>query len=225
MGTLIAVGNLKGGTGKSTISVNLASALAEAGHKTMLIDADRQETSSRWYEHGKLPIRLAKCPLDPSENAGQWVTTILGMKGSSDRLVIDLPPQIGPGLASALLIADLFLVPITPSGIDLSATGLAIETLQNARDVRGMNKPACMLVPNRVDRRTVMGRSIHVSLARFGLTVGPSIRQRSVYVRAFETGNWIGDEAPGSSALSEFRVLRDQVDAELAIPMSTSLAA
>lgn len=225
MGSLIAVGNLKGGTGKSTIAVNLASALAEAGHKTTLVDADCQGTSSRWHERGKLPVSLAECPLNPDRSAGQWVTNILSMKGSCDRLVIDLPPQMGPGLASALLIADLFLVPITPSGIDLSATGLAIELLQSARDIRGVTKPACMLVPNRVDKRTAMGRGIQVSLARFGLTVGPSIRQRSVHVRAFETGCWIGDEAPSSSALSEFRVLRDQVDAELAIPKSARLAA
>ncbi len=225
MGSLIAVGNLKGGTGKSTIAVNLACALAEAGHRTMLVDADSQATSSRWHERGNLPVSLHSSPLNPDRRAGQWVADIIAMKKSCDRLVIDLPPQMGPGLASALLIADLFLVPITPSGIDLAATGLAIEMLQNARSVRGKVKPACMLVPNRVDRRTAMGRSIQVNLARLGLTVSPPIRQRSVHVRAFDTGRWIGDEAPNSSALSEFRVLRDQVDAELAIPATATLAA
>ncbi len=225
MGSLIAVGNLKGGTGKSTIAVNLASALAEAGHKTLLIDADSQGTSSRWHGLGALPVDLATCPLNGDQPASQWVASILGMKGKADRLIIDLPPQMGPGLASTLLIADLFLVPITPSGIDLAATGKALELLQNARAVRGNCKPSCMLVPNRVDRRTAMGRRIHMSLAQFGLTVGPSIRQRSVHVRAFDRGRWIGNEAPNSSALSEFRVLRDQVDAELAIPTTMTQAA
>ncbi len=225
MGSLIAVGNLKGGTGKSTIAVNLACALAEAGHRTMLVDADGQGTSSRWHQRGKLPIDLATCPLNLERNAGHWVTDILSMKARCDRLVIDLPPQMGRGLASALLVADLFLVPVTPSGIDLAATGMALDVLQQTRAVRGPMKPACMLVPNRVDRRTAVGRGIQAALVRFGLTIGPAIRQRSVHIQAFETGRWIGDQAPKSSALSEFRVLRDQVDAELAIPIATAIAA
>ena len=225
MGSLVAVGNLKGGTGKSTIAVNLACALAEAGHQTVLLDADSQGTASHWHGKGQLPIRLEREFLATDRDAGLWVTQALSLKARSERLVVDLPPQMGAGLASALLIADLFLIPVTPSGIDLAATGDALEVLQRVRAVRGPGKPACMLVPSRVDRRTVIGRGIHGALAQFGLTVGPPIRQRSVYVQAFDTGRWIGDQAPNSSALSEFRVLRDQVDAELAIPTAAVIAA
>jgi len=219
MGNLIAVGNLKGGTGKSTISVNIACALAEAGHRTMLVDADAQQTASDWHNKGKLPADLTKLPVNRDLDAGYWVAEILKLKARYDRVVMDLPPQAGSGLASALLIADLFLVPVTPSGIDLAATGQALKVLQQTRLMRGPAKPACMLVPSRVDRRTAFGREIQQSLAKFGLTIGPIIRQRSVHVQAFEKGRWIGDQAPKSSALSEFRVLRDQIDAELAIHM------
>ncbi len=225
MGSVITVGNLKGGTGKSTIAVNLACALAEAGHKTLLLDADIQGTASLWHQKGELPIDLEAYPLNGDQDIGSWVGHVLRCKTRCDRLVMDLPPQTGSGLASALLIADLFLVPVTPSSIDLCATGCALEVLQRARSVRGATKPACMLVPSRVDRRTAFGRGIQGSLAQFGLTIGPPIRQRSAYVRAFDTGQWIGDQAPNSSALSEFRVLRDQVDAELAIPISMPIAA
>lgn len=225
MGSLIAVGNLKGGTGKSTIAVNLACALAEAGHRTILLDADSQGTTSLWHGKGKLPVELATCPLNVDRMPGSWLTEILSFKARADRLVVDLPPQMGSSLASALLIADIFLVPVTPSGIDLSATGCALEVLQQARAVRELRKPACLLVPSRVDRRTAAGRGFAGSLASFGLTVGPPIRQRSVHVQAFETGQWIGDQAPNSSALSEFRVLRDQIDAELAIPSHQAMAA
>jgi chromosome partitioning protein len=199
MGHLIAIGNLKGGTGKSTIAVNLASALAEAGHRTLLVDADSQGTASLWHAKGKLPIELARLPLTIDRSSGSWVADLLARKARFDRLIVDLPPQMGSGLASALLIADLFLVPVTPSGIDLAATGCALEVLQKARAMRGPTKPACMLTPSRVDRRTAIGRSIHGALSSFNLTVGPAIRQRSVHVRAFEAGMWIGDQAPNSS--------------------------
>lgn len=219
MGNLIAVGNLKGGTGKSTIAVNIACALAEVGHRTMLLDADVQQTAGHWHGKGNLPVNLAKLPVNGNQDTSHWVTEVLKLKARYDRLVIDLPPQMGSGLASALLIADLFLVPVTPSGIDLAATGYALQVLQQARAMRGPTKPACMLVPSRVDRRTAFGRGIQGALSKFGLTIGPTIRQRSVHVQAFDAGRWIGDQAPRSSALSEFRVLRDQVDAELAIPL------
>jgi cellulose biosynthesis protein BcsQ len=118
---------------------------------------------------------------------------------------------VGSGIASALLIADLFLVPVTPSAVDVRATGKALELLHRARAVRAGIKPACMLVPSRVDRRTVIGRSIHGTLARFGLRVGPSIRQRAVHAEAFNAGAWIGEHAPTSPAYREIRLLKDRV--------------
>ena len=89
--------------------------------------------------------------------------------------------------------------------------GKALDLLRRARAVRGATKPACMLVPSRVDRRTAIGRRIHATLERFGLKVGPAIRQRSAHIEAFEAGAWIGVHAPGSPAHREIRVLKDRV--------------
>jgi chromosome partitioning protein len=52
MGKIIAVGNLKGGTGKSTIAVNLACRMAEMGRSVALIDADPQGTAAAWLRDG-----------------------------------------------------------------------------------------------------------------------------------------------------------------------------
>jgi hypothetical protein len=68
-----------------------------------------------------------------------------------------------------------------------------------------------MLVPSRVDRRTAVGRRIYMTLERFGLRVGPAIRQRSAHVEAFDAGAWIGAHAPSSPAYREIRVLRDRI--------------
>jgi hypothetical protein len=58
----------------------------------------------------------------------------------------------------------------------------------------------------------VLGRRAHGTLARFGLKVGPEIRQRSAHVGAFGAGTWVGEFAPGSAAHREIRVLRDRVE-------------
>ena len=68
-----------------------------------------------------------------------------------------------------------------------------------------------MLVPSRVDRRTAVGRRIYMTLERFGLRVGPTIRQRSAHIEAFEGGAWIGAHAPTSPAYRDIRVLKDRI--------------
>jgi chromosome partitioning protein len=212
MGKLVAVGNLKGGTGKSTIAVNLACALSDAERAVALVDADSQATASDWHAGGGLPVLVETLPLGDQRGAQAWVARVLALKTAADYVVIDLPPQLGAGIASALLIADLLVVPVSPSGVDLRATGRALELLRRARAVRGGARPAAMLVPSRVDRRTVIGRHAHSTLERFGLTVGPEIRQRSAHVHAFAAGAWIGAYAPGSPAHREIRVLKDRVE-------------
>jgi chromosome partitioning protein len=212
MGNLIAVGNLKGGTGKSTIAVNLACALAADGASVVLVDADAQGTVTDWHAGTRLPVPVEALPLGGERDAQRWVARVIRLKAGADHVVVDLPPQVGSGIASALLIADLFMIPVTPSGVDLRATGKALDLLRRARAVRGgATKPACMLVPSRVDRRTAIGRRIHATLERFGLKVGPAIRQRSAHIEAFEAGAWIGVHAAGSPAHREIRVLKDRV--------------
>lgn len=211
MGKLIAVGNLKGGTGKSTIAVNLACALGDAGHSVMLVDGDGQGTVTDWHAGHRLPVPVETLPLGGERDAQRWVARVLTFKAGADYVVIDLPPQVGSGIASALLIADLFVIPVTPSGVDLRATGKALDLLRRARAVRGAAKPGCMLVPSRVDRRTSVGRRIYLTLERFGLRVGPAVRQRSAHVDAFDAGAWIGAHAPGSPAHREIRVLKDRI--------------
>jgi chromosome partitioning protein len=211
MGNVIAIGNLKGGTGKSTIAVNLACALADGGDTVVLVDADAQGTVTDWHAGHRLRVLVESLPLGGERDAQKWVARVLSLKTGADHVVVDLPPQVGSGIASALLIADLFAIPVTPSGVDLRATGKALDLLRRARAVRGSAKPACMLVPSRVDRRTAVGRRIFMTLERFGIRVGPEIRQRSAHVEAFGAGAWIGVHAPASPAFREIRVLKDRI--------------
>ena len=65
-GHVVAVCNLKGGTGKSTLSVNIACALAIRGIRVALVDNDRQASATLWGSAGKLPITCLSLPLDAS---------------------------------------------------------------------------------------------------------------------------------------------------------------
>ena len=70
MGSLIAVGNLKGGTGKSTIAVNLACALADGGGSVVLVDADAQGTAVDWHAGCRSRSRRCRSAGSATPSAG-----------------------------------------------------------------------------------------------------------------------------------------------------------
>lgn len=213
---IIAVGNLKGGVGKSTLAVNLACWFAT--HPTApprkvpvaLVDADAQGTALEWADEGHLPVDLIEAPLDERTDPAAWHQLISQVRQRSGLVVIDLPPHWGPALTLALAIADLLIIPVTPSGADLRATQQALERLRTCRRDRD-GAPFAMLIPSKVDRRTGAGREIADVLIDLGEPVGPTIAQRSAHVDAFTTGRWIGDWAPRSAAAREITALGDRV--------------
>lgn len=208
--SVIAVGNLKGGAGKTTLAVNIASALAAHGDVD-LVDADAQATAQAWGEAGNLPAKVTvhAMPLAAETQAGirSWIAKLVALKTDAAFVVIDLPPNLGATTTAALTLADLFVVPVPPSGMDVRATNAAIALLRQARQVRGGDKPACLLVPSRVDRRTAAGKEIEAVLSDFREPVAPAVIQRAAHVDAFSAGQWIGDYAPRSAGHTEIEAV------------------
>jgi chromosome partitioning protein len=164
---IIALANLKGGVGKSTLAVNIAGALAP---KSALLDADPQATATAWAEAGNLPFPVTESALTGA-NVEAWIDAALRIDAAY--VVIDLPPMLGDATAAALAIADLAVIPVTASGADLKATNRAIELIAAARESRGDGKPAVLMVPSKVDIRTAAGAEIQAVLHDYGEPVGP----------------------------------------------------
>ena len=206
--SIIAIVNLKGGVGKSTIAVNLACELA--GRQTvMVVDADSQATAADWAGRGDLPVGVEFLPLDADTPVGVWIERVLTLE--ADHVVIDCPPHMGPATLAATGIADIILVPVTPSGADLVATNSALALVHDAQAARKDGGPLCLLVPSKVDRRTAVGRELAAALERFEEPVGPEIGQRTALVDAFAVGAWIGQYAPRSEARRQFHDLATAV--------------
>ena len=144
-------------------------------------------------------------PLEDERKAGAWMRRLRGLK--ADVVVIDLPPQNGAATAAALMVADLFLVPVAPSGLDLRAAAKALDLLREARQARGRGEPKALLVPSRVDRRTGAGREIEAALHEMGEPVGPAVGLRAAFIDSATSREWVGMFAPRSIAHQEVQSL------------------
>jgi chromosome partitioning protein len=215
MGQIIVVGNLKGGTGKTTIAVNLACALAERGSRVVLLDVDPQASAVAWGRAGSLPIRIEAAPPSEGTAGGRWLARAAEFANVVDVLVIDLPAVIVPAIASAVMIADLVLVPITPSAVDVAPTERVLRTIRITRELRPGHKPLAMLVPNKVDFRGYYHEATEAAVETLHERWAPPIRQLTDHVNAFALGNWIGGYAPNSKAAQDIWALTDEVETVL----------
>jgi chromosome partitioning protein len=207
--TIITVAQRKGGVGKTTIAVNLAGALSRRNYNVALVDSDPQASACQWAELGNLEFPVYEIGLENFARSAlaDWVHDV--RRVDADIVVIDTAPgerQLGASIA----IADLILVPCTASGLDIAATEQTIGIVQAARRSRATPLNV-IVVPNRTDRRTLEGQQLGRELRNLGEMVGPTISQRSAFVRAFATGQSVADYASGKAADLEINRLCDTV--------------
>lgn len=209
---IVAVTNQKGGSGKTTVAMHLAGSLARRGERVLVVDADPQGTATMWAA--------------AADDATQFPATVAGLAAAGskvhrevqkhaagyDFIVVDCPPAVdSPVPQSALLVADLALVPIIPSPPDLWAgTGIR-ELVERMADVNeGLN---ARLVANMVQPNTTLGKEAIGLLADFGMPLAETqLHQRTVYRQAAVFGGTVHDlGSKAAPAIAEVEALTDEV--------------
>lgn len=161
MGALrIAVANQKGGTGKTTLTINLAAGLLRRG-STIVLDADPQGSATHWAgiggEHAGLP---AVRPVDEH----QVRTGIARETARCDFVVVDCPPHLqSDSLRQVMEAVDLLLIPVQPSPMDLWASIRMAAAVAQAR-IGNPGLAACVVL-NQIDARNALSHSMHEALA------------------------------------------------------------
>ncbi|MHC4938017.1 MAG: AAA family ATPase [Planctomycetota bacterium] len=204
----IALVNQKGGVGKTTLAMNLAACLIEEGQRTLVLDADPQQSASRWANVHAGPGGIEVVRLDasrPIDQVSQEIDRIAAVS-RAEIAVMDCPPQLRSATEVALLLAELTLVPVGPSPLDIWAAEEVLDFAHDARHVRGDGKPRVALVPNRLSG-TVMARDLPLVLEALGEPLAPGITERIVVAESAIVGQTLPDYAPKSRSSGEFFAL------------------
>ncbi len=128
---VITIAQQKGGSGKTTLAANLGVMLAAAGKRVAFLDIDPQGSLGRWF---MLRLEAGRCDGLDFSTASAWGVGFecTKLRKQSDIIIIDTPPKVDADLRPALREADLVLVPIASSQVDVWATDGVIDLARRA---------------------------------------------------------------------------------------------
>jgi len=203
---IISVLNQKGGVGKTTLSVNIAAALALAKNKVLLVDADTQGSALDWHSSREKTalfpvIGLAKPTLHKD---------MPELSSSYDHVVIDGPPRANDVARSAIMASDMVLIPLQPSPYDVWAAEEIVKLIQEAQVFRENIK--ALFIVNRRVANTAIGRDISSALAGYPFALTLSIiAQRVAFAESAAQGLSVLEFEPKGAAAKEIKSLVQEI--------------
>jgi chromosome partitioning protein len=209
---IIAVVNQKGGSGKTTLSMQLAGSIARRGKKVLVVDADPQGTATRWAASADDDNPFPASVVGLSAANAKVHREVKKFVEDYDCIIIDCPPAAdSPVPQSSLLIADLALVPIIPSPLDMWAAVGIRQIIQNVGDVN--ESLQSRLVLNQCQPKTTLTQESMEILPEFGIALAKNqIHHRQVYRQSAVYGQTVHDMASkASAAIKEIEALTDEV--------------
>ena len=164
---VVAIVNQKGGTGKTTLSINLSSAFAEI-YPTLLLDADPQGSALDWADSRTTTrlMNLDALGVEPSH----LLRDIRRLAPNYGWIIIDGPPGIGRISADAVRAADIVLIPSKPSPFDVWASADIVEAVKARQETTG-GTPKAFFVITMSRPRTRLVAQVDTALAEYGIPV------------------------------------------------------
>ena len=206
MGKILAFTNQKGGTGKTTLSANLAVLWSNSQYKVAVIDGDNQKSLSNWIEarkkyYGEKDIGFDVHPY----NSHSFSEDIKNIKRKYNFIIVDSPPSITYDTIQIVKNADRVFVPVQPSPVDLMAT---IPFLNLTKQERKKST----VVLNRVMPRVRLTEAMILRLRYAGAKIARSrISSKTIFAETFFAGRGVVDISVNSDASREIINLGNEI--------------
>jgi chromosome partitioning protein len=184
----ILVLNPKGGSGKTTIATNLAANLAVAGNRPALMDLDPQASSMRWLSKRANDNAAVYAIAGFERSTAVTRSWQLRVPPDCNPLIIDTPAAVDThGLTELTRSADVILIPVMPSDIDIHAVAKCIADLLLVAKIKRSDE-RIGIVANRVRANTLVSQSLMRFLSSLDIPLVATFRDSQNYVRASELG-------------------------------------
>jgi chromosome partitioning protein len=205
-GMVITVAQQKGGAGKTTLAAHLAAAWAGAGMRVALVDIDPQASLAAWHKTREERLGAGKTGIDFAAITGWRVQGEVERQARDhDIVLIDGPPHAETEARIAVRSADLVVIPVQPSPMDVWATK---PTLDMAR----AEKVPAMLVLNRVPPRANLTDTMMAKLDALSAAIADSrVGNRVAFATALFEGRGITESGKGTRAAEEITALADEI--------------
>ena len=211
----IALISQKGGVGKTTLAIHLATAFEALGHRTLVVDLDPQTSAAEWkdaraegrpYVMAVPPSRLGKTLEAARENGAEVA-------------VLDTAPHSEGAALDAARAADLILVPCHPSIMDLRAMRKTADRLKY------LTKPTYAVLNEVAAQGVVADEAARAITAQFGMPVCPvRLGQRVAFNRCLLAGQTAQEYEPDGKAAQEIAALLQWVSKLVDLPPSRKVA-
>lgn len=192
---IVGIINQKGGAGKSTIAVHLAHSLALNGDSVLLVDADAQQSSSKWLSRLNYGIN-AQIINDPDE----LLDELPQLSNTHDWIIVDGPAALSEITRAVVLVADLAIIPCQPTGVDLESASDTVRLISQAQRIRDGDPKAVIFVNRAVKGTRLKSEALEVLHLMKNITVLKSVlHQRQVIADCFGQNATVFS-LPGSAA-------------------------
>ncbi len=205
-GLIITVAQQKGGSGKTTVAAHLAVALALSGKSVGILDVDPQGSLGEWFERREAALG--------EDDVGLTFRTASGwgarreakqLARSHDVVVLDTPPKSDLEIRPAIEMADLVVIPVQPTPVDLWATTPTLEMAAKAGT-------GSLIVVNRALSRALLTAEMIAAASELGHPIADThLGNRVAYPQSMGEGRTVLETAASGVAAEEVSALAREI--------------